>query len=204
MTQTYGLAREGVFRTVQGEGALMGLPMVFIRLAGCSIGCPGCDTDYAPAGRITPEEVRRQVQSLAYGGVEWAWVTGGEPTDYNLCPLFVELRRLGLRVALATAGTRPVSMGWAQDGADFLSVSPHDRSKWAQRSGDQLNVVPGLNGLSLDEWRDDLLEAARHFSHRYVTPLYGDAASLAECMQWANCYRGWKVGIQSHRIWGVA
>lgn len=36
---TYLLAPEGVFWTLQGEGALQGTPMAFVRLAGCSVKC---------------------------------------------------------------------------------------------------------------------------------------------------------------------
>lgn len=34
------------FYTVQGEGPFSGLPAVFLRLAGCNLQCPLCDTNY--------------------------------------------------------------------------------------------------------------------------------------------------------------
>lgn len=56
----YPLARGGgVFATIQGEGALLGVPMVFVRLAGCSVGCPRCDTDYAVGERMDARDVAR-------------------------------------------------------------------------------------------------------------------------------------------------
>lgn len=36
-----------VFRSVQGEGLLMGRRQVFVRLAGCRVGCRYCDTEWA-------------------------------------------------------------------------------------------------------------------------------------------------------------
>ena len=36
-----------VFRSLQGEGLLMGLPTIFVRLAGCDLRCAWCDTTYA-------------------------------------------------------------------------------------------------------------------------------------------------------------
>ena len=33
-----------IFHTIQGEGPYCGHPAVFIRLAGCNLQCPGCDT----------------------------------------------------------------------------------------------------------------------------------------------------------------
>lgn len=202
---TYPIAPAGIFPTLQGEGALLGLPMVFVRLAGCSVGCPECDTDYRVAERLPLSALLDRVHRITWGAVEWAWVTGGEPTDHDLGPLFLGLRGLGLRVALATAGTRPVSCGLVAGGPDFLSVSPHDASKWVQRRGDQLNLVPGLNGLSLRDPAvlDALQSCERVFSHRYVTPACGDAKSLEECQWWVRCRRGWKLGVQAHKGWGV-
>lgn len=36
-----------IFYSIQGEGLLTGVPSVFIRLAGCTLGCQWCDTKYA-------------------------------------------------------------------------------------------------------------------------------------------------------------
>jgi len=36
-----------VFYSIQGEGATAGLPAVFVRLQGCTVGCTWCDTKYS-------------------------------------------------------------------------------------------------------------------------------------------------------------
>src|SRR5690348_9947144 len=79
----YPLAPQGVFRTVQGEGALLGVPMVFIRLAGCSVGCAGCDTDYSPDSFRSLAEIEAEVKAVR-GNAEWVFITGGEPADHEL------------------------------------------------------------------------------------------------------------------------
>ena len=35
-----------MFETIQGEGAHTGVPSIFVRLQGCPVGCPWCDTKH--------------------------------------------------------------------------------------------------------------------------------------------------------------
>ena len=56
------LASQGVYWTIQGEGHFVGEPMVFIRLAGCSVGCPKCDTNYKPVREATVDEIAHFIQ----------------------------------------------------------------------------------------------------------------------------------------------
>lgn len=190
----YPIAPQGIFDTVQGEGALLGVPMSFVRLAGCSVGCNGCDTDYSVADRLSVAEVVERLQRLPRR--EWVWITGGEPTDHDdLGALLRALACEDYKVALATSGVRP-----ARYPVDFLSVSPHDFKVWVFRRGSQLNLVPGLNGLRLEDWPEG---ADVGFTYRYVTPLCGSAESLAECLAWVRQRPGWRLGVQAHKQWGV-
>jgi 7-carboxy-7-deazaguanine synthase len=193
-TAAYPIAPGGIFDSIQGEGTLFGVPMTFVRLAGCSVGCPECDTDYRVFERLTAAELVERVQRLPRR--DWVWLTGGEPTDRDMAPVVAAFRRDGYSVAVATAGTRRVP--WP---VDFLSVSPHTLGPtWVQRDGSQLNLVPGLNGLSLADWPAG---AERGFAHRFVTPLDGSPGSLAECLSWVRTRPGWRLGQQAHKAWGL-
>lgn len=206
MQMTYPLAPDGVFLTVQGEGSLMGMPMVFVRLAGCSVGCDHCDTDYSVKERADPQEIALRAIDVSKG-CNWVWITGGEPLDHDLTYLIRSLRRAGFRIALATSGIKEVKMGFAYQGVDFLSVSPHDPSKWVKRSGDQLNLVPGLNGFSLKDFLPALEECEGRFTHKYVTPLWYPPGSrmegVEECVEWVKKHPDWKLGIQAHHFWNI-
>ena len=199
------LAGDGVFLTVQGEGLLLGLPTVFVRLAGCSVGCPECDTDYRVARRATATDIAREAAAVA-GSARWVWVTGGEPADHPLGELVKELMRGGFRIALATSGAKDKARdGWAVregrawGGADFVSVSPHFPSdRLAVRGGSQINLVPGLNGLNLADWEQADL---RGFGCRWVTPLAGSPASVAECVGFVNRRGDFRLGTQAHKGW---
>lgn len=195
--ERYGLAKQGVYRTIQGEGALMGLPSVFVRLAGCSVACPGCDTDYRLHDLLTAREVAERVSRCIYRPGEWVWITGGEPTDHDLIPLLAELRSMPAspRIALATAGTRLMPAV-----VDFLSVSPHALAGWNQRSGDQINLVPGLNGLT---WEDceEIASSTERFTHKWITPCAGEPDTFQRCLQWVQTHPGWRLGVQAHKHW---
>ena len=199
------LAPDGVFLTVQGEGQLLGEPTVFVRLAGCSVGCKECDTDYRVSRRLSAIDITREAVSVA-GKARWAWITGGEPTDQPLGELVRQLGRAGLRVALATSGVRAETKdGWqvregrSYSGVDFLSVSPHfPPDRMAVKGGSQINLVPGLNGLALSDWETADL---RSFGTRWVTPLAGDPASVAACVAFVNRRGDFRLGTQAHKGW---
>jgi 7-carboxy-7-deazaguanine synthase len=196
--RTFPLAPDGIFWTLQGEGALSGEPMAFVRLAGCSIGCAECDTDYRVARRLDIEAILREVQSVVPPGFSWPWVwiTGGEPTDHHLAPLIDALHTIKCRVALATAGTRqlPVSPR-----VEWLSVSPHGLMQTVVRMGHELKIVPGLNGLS---WADIETEIVRwSFPWRFLQPRWG--TSTEACVDFVKTHPGWRISLQAHKYLGL-
>jgi len=89
-----------IFTTIQGEGFLAGSPATFIRLQGCSVGCPWCDTKYtwhAGGSPMSAEEIVAQVRR------KHVVITGGEPTLYDLDPL-LRLLKSEHFVQLETSG----------------------------------------------------------------------------------------------------
>lgn len=191
----YAIAPNGIFNTIQGEGHLIGLPMNFVRLAGCSIGCNECDTNYRVDRRLEVQEIAKEYDLLPK--TEWSWVTGGEPFDYDLWQL-LEMLRLRGRVAVATSGMRanrfPIGL------IDFLSVSPHRKpDDLVIRMGSQVNLVPGLNELKLEDWEGFDFSG---FKYKYVTPL-SSRYRIGECEAWVKSHQGWRMGVQAHVGWGM-
>lgn len=169
--------------------------MTFVRMAGCSVGCDRCDTDYRVHRRVGVDDLVREVCGLtAIDG--WVWLTGGEPTDHDLGPLAAKLRSAGLEVALATSGHREVRVE-----VDWLSVSPHDPGKWVQRTGDELKVVPRLNGEHLIR---DFACIANEFDHRFVLPCDGRPETVRECVDWVEAHPDWRMTVQAHKHWSLS
>lgn len=105
-----------IFHTIQGEGPFCGTPSVFVRLAGCNLVCPFCDTEYT-AGRhlMEPGDVLARVMKyMPKGGL--IVITGGEPFRQplgvrDLVKLFVDW---GYYVQIESNGTLapPAGIEW--------------------------------------------------------------------------------------------
>lgn len=107
----YSLDVHSVFYTIQGEGPLTGHPAIFIRLAGCNLQCPLCDTDYtSKRERMWPEAVVREVRKL-HPGPRLVVITGGEPFRQDITLLVMLLLDDGYQVQIETNGTLPPPPG---------------------------------------------------------------------------------------------
>lgn len=198
---TYPIAPNGIFWSLQGEGHLRGFQMAFVRLAGCSVNCPGCDTDYYVHERLTVDQIIEQVRTVSPANRDmWVWITGGEPTDHDLKPLLRAIKREGWSTALATSGSRrfipPV---------DWLSVSPHGEVQ--QRYGSEVKLVVGLNGLDPWLWIQEYPDDQTDYFYRYVQPLWvngkEDPVSLDLCLRFLRAHPNWSLSRQDHKLWSV-
>lgn len=88
-----------VFFTIQGEGPFAGHRSIFVRLAGCNLQCPGCDTEYTE-GRETwiTRHVAHHVNVMAQANNAHGClvvITGGEPFRQYLGQLCNDLLNWG-------------------------------------------------------------------------------------------------------------
>lgn len=115
-----------IFETLQGEGTFTGVPSIFIRLQGCPVGCPWCDTQHTwetrDQDRVSVEHMMAKTEASA----EWAEmsaddivelihqqgyqarhvvITGGEPAMFDLRELAQALERDGRQLQIETSGT---------------------------------------------------------------------------------------------------
>ena len=91
--------------TVQGEGYWTGTLVDFIRLAGCPVRCPWCDTGYANGGKGLPSVPQSIAQLLAQLQSPRVVITGGEPFIHRDLPELVEaLLQADKQVSIETSG----------------------------------------------------------------------------------------------------
>jgi organic radical activating enzyme len=133
-----------VFASIQGEGAFVGEPQVFLRLRGCPIRCRWCDTPGSlrlgagDRARIAtaPERggVRREdpwstpfqaacwIAEVEPGSPRTVSVTGGEPLLWPEFLLGLRSMLSPRRVHLETAGAHPRTLARVIDAFDHVSL----------------------------------------------------------------------------------
>ncbi len=73
-----------IYRSIQGEGTLMGVPTTFVRFFACNLRCSWCDTRYSwsvrEGGTWTTLSPQAVAEEIADQGARHVVLTGGEPT----------------------------------------------------------------------------------------------------------------------------
>ena len=117
-----------IFYSLQGEGVLVGVPSVFVRLAGCPLRCRWCDTKYGwdeMAGvHYSIDKIIRTVQQWP---CEFVVITGGEPMVNPDLSVKAELPELAgkLKGCNKHITVETVGIAFVPDMAcDLMSISP--------------------------------------------------------------------------------
>lgn len=213
-----------VFVTIQGEGFYTGTPAVFIRLQGCDVGCPWCDTrhtwvlDYdwnamtldsanAHPKRWTMLSANELVRQVGFIGkaARHVVITGGEPFQQPLRELVTALRMKDYRVQIETSGCFPVldlipSQAW-------ITVSPKlnmpggyqplaETMQLAQEIKMPIKEVADFDRL------DQLIKDYHLQCPVYLQPLSQSQRITKLCVQMCM-ERNWNLSLQTHKFIGL-
>lgn len=104
------LAVQKIFKTLQGEGPFAGQPAIFIRLGGCNLACPFCDTDFEDFSLVSTADIvkcalRLSTNLAGNNIVQLVVITGGEPLRQPVELLCQNLIDLNYVVQIETNGT---------------------------------------------------------------------------------------------------
>jgi 7-carboxy-7-deazaguanine synthase len=207
-----------VFGTIQGEGSYTGTPAVFIRLQGCPVGCPWCDTKQTWTLDPNLSTSRDKIEAKTADSAQYAMfsvaglldaiagfrqrhvvLTGGEPCLYDLRPLTEALADRGYYVQIETSGTHEIRVA----AGTWVTVSP----KWDMPGGlavrdDALQRADELKcavGSPADIERVSQLQVAAPI---WLQPLSLSAKATQLCVA-AAIEHGWKLSLQTHKFAGV-
>ena len=106
------LSLSEIFCSLQGESTFVGLPCVFVRLAGCNLDCRYCDTGYArtvsDGEKVSIQEIVDRVSGYKVPLVE---LTGGEPLlQKEASKLVWHLLEMDYTVLVETNGSFDISL----------------------------------------------------------------------------------------------
>lgn len=156
----HSLEVHSVFYTIQGEGPLTGHPAIFVRLAGCNLQCPQCDTEYtSKRERLSPEAIVARVQDL-HPGPRLVVITGGEPFRQAIGLLTQLLEDTGYQIQIETNGTLPPPAGLAA--STWVVVSPKAGKVHADTAAIAVAYKYVLNAESYDPFDGLPIRALDH------------------------------------------
>ena len=214
-----------IFTTIQGEASHQGKPSHFIRLQGCDVGCPWCDTKETWAkeeshrvelseiitktqpgptwASASAQELLELTQQYPQSGVRHIVVTGGEPCLYDLGELTNLFMMAGYRVQVETSGTERIQAALGT----WITVSP----KIGMPGGKELirpaieraNEIKMVIGKMADIAKlDEFLETYRPDCPIWIQPLSLSPKSTEVCMKLCT-ERGYRLSVQWHRMIGI-
>lgn len=178
MTETYRVNE--IFYSLQGEGFWTGTPAVFVRLSGCNLRCPFCDTDHAAYVAMAADEIVARVTEFP---AETVVITGGEPSLQLDETLVDALHRAGRRVHVETNGTRPLPAD-----VDWVTCSPKQGGAVALGHIDELKLV------NTGWWPEPMPRADRYF----LQPCSGQ--NIPETIQYCLEHPQWRLSLQTHKL----
>ncbi|ELM3749401.1 MULTISPECIES: 7-carboxy-7-deazaguanine synthase QueE [Aeromonas] len=211
-----------IFQTIQGEGVFTGLPAIFVRLQGCPVGCPWCDTRHTwvvdPArevgvqavldcsnesdgwSKMSTAQILASFQQLGYQA-RHVVITGGEPCLYDLQDLSTALIAAGYQVQIETSGTSEIQT----HEQTWVTVSPKINMKGGlpvllsalERANEVKHPVATERHV---EELDALLATARLRDDVVIALQPISQKPRATQLAMATCIaRNWRLSIQTHK-----
>ena len=187
-----------IFFSLQGEGFWTGTPMVFVRLSGCNLKCPFCDTDHSAFQEMTAGEIVKAASS-AGNACRRICLTGGEPSLQADEALLKDFHEAGYTVHMETNGTLPVP-----EGIDWITLSPKNQVFGLMGNGavilkraDEVKLVlaPGVDPSAWEHF-----PATWHFLQPCDA---GGRMNTEETVSYIKAHPLWRLSLQTHKLLGI-
>lgn len=184
------------FHSLQGEGHWAGCSAFFIRLAGCDVGCPFCDTKHSwstkPHPLVSIEELGRQAAAVQ---PQFVVITGGEPLMHNLEELTKALHDRDLPTHLETSGAYPLTGKF-----DWITLSPKPYKppqSAIYESAQELKVVISTpQDLQWAELQGSLVASS---VTKYLQPDWQKLETVF-LVEYIKQHPQWRLSLQTHKF----
>lgn len=186
-----------IFYSVQGEGKHTGMPAVFLRLSGCTMGCDFCDTKYAFSGGKEMNSLQILV-ALAQFPCKTVVITGGEPSEQDLPALINALKSAGHIVHIETNGAKDCDVSKA----DFVCVSP--KKYVAKEMLSKADVIKLVINQQTD--LDDLQKYYLYENEKtqiYLQPESNKQENIDLCVKLIKQHPSARLSVQLHKLINV-
>lgn len=187
-----------IFLSRQGEGFNQGKEVVFIRLAGCNLSCPWCDTEYHSFTEYSVDQVIKEISQFDCNA---ALITGGEPAVQNLTFLLEALKDKNYWTGIETNGT--ISLTRYNGLIDYITVSPKKQVK--QFKANELRIVNDHREVSELLSLENEIMADRY----YLSPLeINGEMNIMDTMIMVDALnqqgnKPWHISLQLHKLIGI-
>lgn len=188
-----------IFYSLQGEGLWSGTPMVFVRLSGCNLRCPFCDTDFKNGVSMSASQIVARVREAGLD-CRRICLTGGEPllqADEKLIQAFHEA---GYSVHVETNGTCKAS-----EGLDWITLSPKEDfvpdGKVVLNRADEVKLVyANADESRIERWAK--FPAEYHSLQPCANPITGES-NVKETMEYVLAHPHWRLSLQTHKMLNI-
>ncbi|MGF1535320.1 MAG: 7-carboxy-7-deazaguanine synthase QueE [Elainellaceae cyanobacterium] len=185
-----------IFHSIQGEGLWSGVSAFFIRLAGCDVGCPWCDTKQSWHRHYPYQSVDQLAAAAQAARPHIVVITGGEPLMHNLQALTEALKRNGLRIHLETSGAHPLSGKF-----DWVALSPKPFKPPVPDIYPYVNELKVVIAQPQDfEWAEFQAAQVPPDAVKLLQPEWNTPASRGQIFNYVLQHPDWRVSLQTHKF----
>lgn len=197
-----------LFESLQGEGANAGLPALFLRLGGCNLSCPWCDTEYSTFEMLDIEAI---LLRLSPHPLKHLILTGGEPLILPAVEhLLARLKQAGYWVAVETNGVMNPSQSVRQL-LDYVSASPkaHAAADYLEsrmiRQADEVRIVVESDVFNFCKQMRQQIDATHYFlspCERKGQMNIEESLVMLKLLNRDERINPWRLSLQLHKLIG--
>jgi len=176
--------------------------VLFVRLAGCAVGCPWCDTKHswpeAAHPRLSLLELARQARQAIEAGAAFIVITGGELLQHDLGPLSAALEGLG-PLPLETSDVDPLRGRF-----DWITLSPPrhrppPRAELLAACHELKVVVHGAEDLEFAQAMAAMGGSTANGPQLLLQQGWNSPAGQALAVAFVQSHPDWRLSLQSHK-----